>query len=358
MTATLDFVGPDDSAWAAALGRTRHDVYHLPEYARLSRWTDQGDPGAFIYRDTDVTLVWPVLIRPVPQELGAERPWRDATGVYGYGSPVASPQAAPEALTQALKEIGAAGAGMGLVSGFSRLHPLLPLELASLPEGVAIVRSGTTAAMELSLGEEALWASMRKGHRSDIRRLRGKRFRVVWNDWDRLGEFVGMYHETMDRLAASAYYRFPEGYFWHLRDALASHTRFGLVVGPTGSSVAGALFFRCGGIMQYHLSASTTSGRDLGASKLLLWEAAVAGARDGQRILHLGGGYGGGEDSLLRFKLGFATRQDVFSTLRYVMNAEAYRDLCLRAGWRPLETESAPHYFPRYRAAAAGAVPS
>ena len=38
------FIYPDDSRWRAALARTRHDVYHLPEYATLCGKHENGEP--------------------------------------------------------------------------------------------------------------------------------------------------------------------------------------------------------------------------------------------------------------------------------------------------------------------------
>lgn len=351
MTDRVEFVGPEDPAWGAALAETRHDVYHLPEYARLSMLTDGGSPGAFVYRHVDATIVWPLLVRKLPPHLTSDAGLRDAIGVYGYGSPAATPGMSATVLARAFDRIGAAAADMRLVTAFSRLHPLLPLDLGRTQDRLRVVRSGVTAGVDLLVDRTELWGSLRKGHRSDIRRLQGRGYRVAWDDWSRLPDFVRMYGQTMERVEASDYYRFPVDYFTALRDDLAGRVLFGLVRAPDGSLVSGALFFRCEGIMQYHLSATTPEGLRLGAGKLLIWEAAQRGADAGAHVLHLGGGYGGAEDSLLRFKLGFATNRYTFDTLRFITDAESYAELCRRAGrgGGRLEGQS-DGFFPPYRA--------
>ena len=74
--------------------------------------------------------------------------------------------------------------------------------------------------------------------------------------------------------------------------------------------------------------------------------------------MHLGGGVGSREDSLLHFKKGFSDRRHVFSTWRWVVEPDAYRSLCDRNDRRNAEL-GAPSpscdYFPRYRCSAAPA---
>jgi hypothetical protein len=66
-------------------------------------------------------------------------------------------------------------------------------------------------------------------------------------------------------------------------------------------------------------------------------------------VLHLGGGRGGAEDSLFRFKAGFSDRRHAFATWRWVVRPEAYERLCAarRAAGGP---EPPAGFFPAYRA--------
>lgn len=350
MSPAVRFLPPDDAAWPEALACAPHDVYHLPAYTRLAQRSDAGSAGAFLYRDGDVSVLWPLIVRSVPLELDASGDWLDATGVYGYGSPVASEHITPTARAEALEAIGRAAAEMGVVAIFSRLHPLLPFRPSRWPAGCTVLDSGTTAAIDLRLDAPARWSALRQNHRRGIRKLRASGFTVSWGDWARLEVFERMYLETMGRVGAPAYYRFGHDYFAQLARDLEPFTRFGLVSDVAGQPAAAGLFFACQGIVQYHLGATFSAFLGQAPSKLLFWEASEFAAAHGDNVLHLGGGYGGGDDSLLRFKMGFATDRHRFQTLRFVTNDRAYRDLCRAAGHPDTGGEAgSAGFFPRYR---------
>ena len=68
----------------------------------------------------------------------------------------------------------------------------------------------------------------------------------------------------------------------------------------------------------------------------------------GNRVMHLGGGVGSADDSLLRFKLGFSPLRHGFSTLRVVIDEPEYRRLVAAHGG-VLDPESRSGFFPAYR---------
>jgi hypothetical protein len=77
------------------------------------------------------------------------------------------------------------------------------------------------------------------------------------------------------------------------------------------------------------------------------------GRERGDRVLHLGGGRGGREDSLFAFKSRFSKRRHPFYTGRWILDPQAYRELVAgrqrlleRSGRRVAGTG----WFPLYRA--------
>ena len=69
--------------------------------------------------------------------------------------------------------------------------------------------------------------------------------------------------------------------------------------------------------------------------------------QNGFTWFHLGGGVGAAEDSLFRFKAGFAKTFRTFSVARYIHDPARYEDLvALRAG---AGAPPAPGFFPAYR---------
>ena len=70
---------------------------------------------------------------------------------------------------------------------------------------------------------------------------------------------------------------------------------------------------------------------------------------EGRRWLHLGGGVGAGEDSLLLFKAGFSPLRFGFNTLRAVIMPAEYERL-VRAHDPAADPAELDGYFPAYRA--------
>jgi hypothetical protein len=146
----------------------------------------------------------------------------------------------------------------------------------------------------------------------------------------------------MRRQEAGDFYFFPPAY-WERLTALGDRlVRFDAT--HDDEVVASALCLRGDRWLHYHLGATHDSARDLGASNLLLYEAAVWGQEQGLETFHLGGGAGGREDSLFAFKCRFSPdglRE--FWTGKAVHDEGAYRRL---SGGAEIDYES---FFPAYR---------
>ena len=71
--------------------------------------------------------------------------------------------------------------------------------------------------------------------------------------------------------------------------------------------------------------------------------------REGREILHLGGGLGGREDSLMLFKAGFSDRRHPFRTWRWIVLPEAYARLAAARAARRAGPAPSPDFFPAYR---------
>jgi lipid II:glycine glycyltransferase (peptidoglycan interpeptide bridge formation enzyme) len=158
-----------------------------------------------------------------------------------------------------------------------------------------------------------------------------------------LTTFAELYEETMRRIDAPAFYRFP-GEYWRL---LAERLRGSVVLAEArfedGELAANALFFAAQPWLHYHLSGTTERGRTAAAANLILFEAAGWAQERGFSEFHLGGGYGGREDSLFEFKVRFAPqgrREGAIGKL--VHDQERYRHL----GGDPGDLTG---FFPAYR---------
>ncbi|GAA4950849.1 hypothetical protein [Actinoplanes utahensis] len=329
---------PGDPAWADALRRVHHDVYHLPGYVTLDAHLSEGEPVAFRYDEMGQVFLLPLVLRPIPGT-----GLRDAVSPYGYPGPVSDvPPTDTGFWTRAVRHMAALLCTHDVVTVFARLHPLLPVATPALAEAGTVVRHGETVSADLTLTPDELWRDTGRTHRNQINKARRAGVEIVFDDWDRLEEWVGTYHATMRRVGATGFYFFDLEHFRRLRAAVGEHLHLAAAV-RDGEMLGGNLFFAYRGIMQTHLQ-STRDGQIWWADKLLYHEVRLWGRERGHLVHHIGGGVGGADDSLFRYKAAFAAGRQDFHTWRVVSDPLAFEKL---AGTPTAETMSGR--FPPYR---------
>ena len=321
-----------DTAWAEALRRVRHDVYHHPDYVKLA----EGTPAAFRYDEGDHLMLLPLLLRPVPGT-----GLRDAVSPYGYPGPVSTghPPGFWDRAASALVEVLRC---QGVVSAFVRLHPLLPAPLPALSGAGTVVHHGETVSIDLTLPAEQLWQQTGRTHRNQINKAKRAGVRIDVDDWSRYDAWIDTYHATMRRVGAGGFYFFDREHFHRLRAALGEHVHLAVAV-RDDEVLGGNLFFEHDGVMHTHLQ-STRDGQIFWADKLLYHEVRLWGRERGNRVHHLGGGLGGSDDSLFRYKAAFGSGRQPFHTWRLVTDPIAFEKL---AG--PVSAEALTGRFPPYR---------
>jgi hypothetical protein len=107
------------------------------------------------------------------------------------------------------------------------------------------------------------------------------------------------------------------------------------------------------GIVHAHLVGTDERHQRLSPLKVMLDDARIWARERGNRVLHLGGGRGGREDSLLAFKGRFSPRRHAFHTGRWILDASRYAELTERRSRFATERGLAagdPGWFPAYRA--------
>jgi hypothetical protein len=325
---------PADLRWTKTLERYPHDVYQRPEWAVASEVIDGGRAQALVVTSGAYALLIPLIARPLGDGL-----W-DAISPYGYGGVLGDDAFIPTAIGHAEEHLRS----LGCVSWFLRLHPILNATWRGGPGDT--VAAGRTVSIDLRRSETDHWAETRSGHRSDITRARRAGVTVELDrECKKIDEFADMYSATMRRVAASSYYWFGRNYFRQLCGVLGAQLRLYIAL-LDGRMIGASMFLvsESSRIVQYHLSASSASFRGLQPSKVILNAARDWGRKHGFGYLHLGGGVGSRDDSLLQFKLGFSRNTHVYKTYRAVVDVAEYSRL----------TESAfppdgGDYFPLYR---------
>jgi hypothetical protein len=336
MTATDELLRSDDAAWAERLADTVHDVHHLPGWSVASAPLEPGEPCAIAVSTDAQEMLVPFIRRP----LDGDR-W-DAVSPYGYAGPAFGRAARDHSIlmARAAEHLRAEGG----VSWFIRLHPLLDEWAVTHP---AVREHGQVVSIDLTRDDDAFLASLRKGHRTDIRRGIEDGIRIRRGSAERdLATFVGLHEGTMAQRGAADYHRFGRDYFAALSGGLRSDLVL-LLAELCGTVVAGALFTvaESSGIVGYHLAASLPHP-PRGATKLLISEGRRVGRQRGCTRLLLGGGLGSAEDALFAFKAGFSPDRHRFRTLQLVLDADEHARRCAEVGADPHDLDG---YFPAYR---------
>lgn len=329
----------DDAAtWDAVLGFCACDlldVFHLYAYVDLEAARLDGRAILLWMRLRGRAFALPLVLRDIPGHPGL----CDATAAYGYNGCVyqgevddATREAVADGFAQALDRAGC-------VSVFNRGHPFIP------PLLPAAVKIGETLYVDLAAGEAAYDAGLSDGHRYEIRKLRGMDIRLeVDREGRHVAEFHRIYIETMTRRGAGPAYHFTVAYFARLLTCpeFGGELRLAWV---DGRLVAGAMFLRHGRTAHYHFSSSVIGALKFPAIKLVIDDFIRSEIRHGRADrLHLGGGLGASQDSLNKFKRGFAAKPVPHHQSRWVIRPEDYRRL---SAGRP-DTG----FFPLYRAPA------
>ncbi len=316
------FAVPGDQVWCAAL--------------------DAGNGG----------ILFPLLLRPLAREpwapAGCE--WWDATSPYGYGGPYCwnCDSAAVAGFWAGLRRWARERQVVSLIARLS----VFPEQLAEFDGEVVDIMPNVVRSLESD--PEVMWRDYKHELRRSIRWAAQNGVVVEMDPHGaRLDEFMDLYHATMERRGATAFYRFPRSFFERIISELPGQFMFFHAL-HEGKCVANELTLVSGRHLYSFLGGKNELGRRLDANSLLLHEIAMWGGRIGKQHYILGGGYGEA-DSIFSFKLQFAPRGVVpFRIGQMVFDPPACEALVnARRAWETAHGrvwEPRPRFFPPYRA--------
>lgn len=353
MAEVTEILRPDNSNWDTWLARAPHDFYHCAAYHAFAEQMGEGRAQLLVYGKADRFLAWPYLLTAID-----ESEQLDANSVYGYSGPFGVGLEDSEFRIRAWRAMLTVWAEQRLVTLFTRFHPILGnhaycegMHGVTAPSGGELLCLGRSVSIDLSSNREQRRRSYPKILRQEIQAAERAGLVVEYDEqWAHYVTFSELYRTTMRKNDANERYLFSPQYFEGLRAALGNDGH--LVVAHKNSEIAAALLFSVRGhIAQAHLTGVNPLFHALSPLKLLLDELAEITRGLGARMLHLGAGRGGKEDSLYRFKSRFSSLQHEFVVGRWVLDAEAYRAL---VDARDVPAGNNTGFFPAYRSPLTG----
>lgn len=318
----------------------RHDVYHSWAYHQLNL---SGEALLFVYEEDQVFIALPLIKRKIE-----DSSFFDLTSVYGYAGPVSNKELSrlDSDSTHHFKSAFLQFMEMeNCICVFSRLHPFI--EQACLLNSIGgVCANGKTIFMDLRRTLEEQMRCYEKRLSRQIRKLREMNYTIKEASGHlEIKQFTEMYHQNMDRLKASDSYYFDESYFHKLLDPVEFENKL-ILIYDGKVMICGALILISKEIIRNHLSATAVDYLAYSPSKLLTDEISRIGRQLNKRIFHLGGGVGGKEDSLFKFKSYFSDQQIEDSIWCYINNQVRYNELVEKRG---IAANNDSIFFPLYR---------
>lgn len=357
-----EIISSANPLWKETLANIPHDIYQTSEYILLEANRSQGEAEAIIIKERSQIFFVPYLILSCKSALPGlplKEEIFDIKSPYGYPGVLLSDDAAnsPDFVRAAFTEFQQILKSKNVCTAFLRMHPIINENLVYLLPPDTLTRNGETVSIDLRISEEKLWSNTRKGHKSTINKCKRMGMEAKFVPVaEYLDEFTAIYRETMSRVGASnLYYSFDFNYYDEMRKAFGEKLHLCIVEHKNEIACAG-LYTEVCGIVQSVLGGTKDKFVHLSPSSLETDCARYWAHRRGNKFLHLGGGIGGEQDHLYRFKAGFSKLRHPFYTLRSIVDRDKYDyllDLKARSSNIAVEKLRDSGFFPAYRSSLA-----
>lgn len=328
--------------WNASLSEFDvYDTYHTFDYHMITK--SKGETPILIkYTDDGAVIGIPLLIRTIENTH-----YKDATSVYGYCGPLSKGiddgfdnSLFMEALTNFFTK-------NRIISVFSRLNPYIPYQNNILNGLGEVFEIGKVVNIDLKLDKITQRKNYHRRLKNQINKSRKNCSILKADDMQGVTSFINIYLENMIRVKAKRSYYFNKDYYFNLFECNDFETEIFLAKDNVSDTIiAGAMFFKKNDIVQYHLSGTKSDFLHLMPTKLIIDEMRITATDEGYKILNLGGGLGAsGKDSLFRFKSSFSNDHRRFCLWKFIINREAYDNICNKN--KIVNRDSS--FFPLYR---------
>lgn len=334
----------DRSEWLAAWEQTGREPFAHPAYVQL--FAKEGDQAVALLWEQGGTVLLPLTLRPLPQDLAGGAGWRDAVSPYGYGGPFGQTDdwgAFYAALLEWMR-------GEKVLTAFIRasLEQQPPeMELS----GYEALHLSDNVVVDVRRAEEEQWKHFEHKVRKNVNKARRAELRAeIQPDFRNLDGFLDIYHGTMQRRDAGDWYYFERPFFQTFEDDLPGSFVLAEVFDPEGQLVSTELVLQSERFLYSYLGGTRKEAFPHAPNDLLKHAVIEYGRESGKEGYVLGGGYAP-NDGIFRYKKAFdADGVQPFYGVRLTSDTDTYA--ALAQAHAEAVGEVAPQFFPAYRAPA------
>ena len=230
-----------------------------------------------------------------------------------------------------------------IISEFVRLNPLLNNQKFYNID-YNINKIAQTIFIKLD-NPDQIWCDMESRARNTIRKARSFNLKIKYGfNKEFMDEFKEIYKDTMYRDSADLYYFFNNDFYESILKNLKDNARIYTVYFNNKPINSNLIIFN-GNNAHYHLSGTLSDYMKLGANSFALYEISLDLYNKGFKKFHLGGGYGGDNSPLFKFKKSFNKFGELdFYIGKKIFNINNYKKL-----FNVKNIEISENYFPAYR---------
>ena len=299
----------------------KFDFYHTYGYHNVL--ANEGEqPLLVVYSSQDIIIAFPFVKRKINEK------YYDIKSVHGYLGPVHTDLPPDFDNTDFKSEFEELLVSENIVTAFSRLNPFLNGQAKVLEALGQIETIGELIYFDQQMDDETQKSHYNKNTRRTLKKLRQTASVIEGKSPSDIDTFIEIYHNTMRRLNAKEVFYFGHDYFNELIDSEQINSKILFAVhNETKDIIAAAFVTHSGEICHLELVATNEDYFKYSPSRLLYDEARSIMKNDEIKYLVLGGGTGGREGSLMRFKSSFTQNYIDYNIWKFIAIPDIYESL-------------------------------
>lgn len=290
------------------LGDVKPDIHYIPEYCSL--FENSGKARLFVYREGNISVVYPFLLRNVSLIPGLEGKLNgdmfDITSPYGYGGPLASPGADRPVIKNFYLDFTKFCAQNNIITEFIRFHPLLGNH-DLLTGRVEVERVSSVVCIDLNMSEQEIWTGYERNNRKNIKKAYREGLEVIIEEAPvHYHDFIQIYHKTLARNQAGRFYYFNDSFYNSVHGKLKGNYLYAHTL-KGGRIISTELLLYNETYIHSFLGGTMEEFFEFRPNNILKHEVIIWAKKKGIKYFLLGGGYREG-DSIFRYKRSFASK--------------------------------------------------
>lgn len=313
------------------------DFYHTYDYHNVFANANQ-KPILFVHEHENTSIGLPFFKRSLSNG------YYDLASVHGYLGPIGKNVSQNfdnavfyDELQNKLRE-------EHIVTVFSKLNPFIPYQAIILKGLGSIETVGELVCFNQVESDEQQLKDYNRNTRQVLKKLKSNSS-VVKGRKDDISDFIYLYHKSLDRLGAKELFYFDSKYFSALYDSSFFHTEILYTIDNKSEEImAGGLIITTNDIAHIELAFTVEKFYKSSPLRLLFDYCRENYKGHGVRFLNLGGGSGGRDGSLMKFKASFSKNYVDFNVWKYIVMPDVYWEMLTK---EQREVESG--FFPKYR---------